>query len=131
MTATHESLVHNADKWKHRFDNLLRALVVLVVIAALVTTYFTILTLTKVQTLTEQNVELNKLSVSNGELIVDCTTPGGGCYERSRQATGQAVLSLNQVTKAAVICADRPGVITTSEMESCITIEIKKQGDAP
>lgn len=127
---SHADLVANADKWKARFDNILRALVVVVVIAALATTYFTIATLGKVQTLTEQNVELNKLSVSNGDLIVDCTTPGGGCYERSRAETGKVVLNLNQVTKAAVICADQPGVITASAMESCITTEIKKQGAA-
>jgi hypothetical protein len=128
---THSALVADAAKWKARFDNLLRSLVLLILIAATVTTYFTVVTLSEVRDLGKQNISLNKITVENSKRLIDCTTPGYGCYERSRAATGKAVFSLNQVTKAAVICADQPGVITTPEMERCITTEIKKQGELP
>jgi hypothetical protein len=84
------------------------------------------MTLDKVQKLTETNVKLNNITVENSKLLVDCTTPGYPCYERSRGESGKAVTILNNATKAAVICADQQGSITTTEMETCIKTEVAK-----
>jgi hypothetical protein len=55
------------------------------------------------------------LAVRNGQLIttvrqgnarlVDCTTPGGKCYERGNRQTGQAVTGITDVELAANYCA--------------------------
>lgn len=43
----------------------------------------------------------------NGERVIDCTTPGGDCFNESTARTGEAVGSINEVTVAAVACAQK------------------------
>lgn len=54
----------------------------------------------------------------NGELLVDCTTPGGGCYERGRAETGKAIDLLQRATVAAVECAKSQP--TDALIEACV-----------
>ena len=61
---------------------------------------------------------------SNGQVIRDCTTPGGECFERSakRQAAviGEPPAPINDVVILAAACADRVGVDTEAEIRACV-----------
>lgn len=63
-------------------------------------------------------------------LIIDCTTPGGDCYQQSQGRTGEAVSGINLYTKAVVIiaaaCADRPGVNTERQIEKCVNEKLEE-----
>lgn len=108
------------------FDHAIRVLVVLTACTVLLMAYFTALTLNTIGQLTEDNKRLNTLTLHNSGILIDCTTPAGKCYQRSQADTRRAVVNLNTITKAATVCADRPGAITYSEMEQCITAELAK-----
>lgn len=53
-------------------------------------------------------------------ILVDCTSPGGECYERGQERTGEAVGNINRIVVLAAACADRPGAHTVLEIERCI-----------
>lgn len=59
---------------------------------------------------------------ANGQLIVDCTTPGGTCYDQAQQQTGAAVATLSRVVVAAVECADQ---LDGPAVQACITARVK------
>ena len=48
------------------------------------------------------NTSQNK---SNGDLLVDCTTPKHDCYERSLKQTEKAISSITEVAVAANYCS--------------------------
>jgi hypothetical protein len=120
------SLEETALRWESRLATWWKFLIVFGVLTIVVTTAFVIVTLAEVQRLSETNNRLNERTVQIANRLEDCTTPHGACYEDSQRRTGQAVVTLNEVTQAAVICADQPGVITRPEMESCIKMQLGK-----
>lgn len=73
-------------------------------------------------------------SVENGRLaeaIRDCTTPGGDCYQRSRQASADAVGSINRVTVIAAACAvginaDLPVAERERLIRACLTERLQE-----
>lgn len=113
----HELLVEEHDRWERRLSAWWKVLIAVSFVAILVTTSFVVVTLVQVQQLAQVNANLNSR-------LVDCTTPGHACYDEGQKRTGQAVVTLNEVTKAAVICADQPGVITQATMESCLNKQL-------
>jgi hypothetical protein len=92
----------------------------MVAITTIVTAGFTIWSLAELQRVSDQNNEVNKLSITILERLQDCTTPGGGCYEQSREGTSGAINNINEVTVAAAACADREGVNTVTDIRKCI-----------
>lgn len=57
--------------------------------------------------------------------ILDCTTPGGKCYQESKQQTDQAVGSLTQIELKIVIavkyCGNQlPKTATVTEITNCV-----------
>lgn len=68
--------------------------------------------------------DIGKTNRSNTDLIVDCTTPGGVCYERGRKSTGSAIATINDVTIAASYCAQFN--TTQATIRKCIEAELAK-----
>ena len=64
--------------------------------------------------------EANK---ANTDIIRDCTTAGGACYERNTKSTGAAVSLINEVTVAAVFCAHTYEV--EADIRKCIEDQIR------
>lgn len=63
---------------------------------------------------------------ANTKAIKDCTTPGGQCYERGQQQTGQAVAILQKYILIAADCARQPG--DSQAFAACVQSEAKAQG---
>lgn len=62
----------------------------------------------------------------NSDRLVDCTTPGGKCYEQGRSATGGAVGTINKVTISAIYCSGKLGpVATIAALNACVAALIK------
>lgn len=122
----HAELVEHTKKWDERLTLFWKMLILFGVTMIVVVGVFLVYTLTEVQRIGEANNQLNKQTIQISQRLVDCTTPGHACYDSGQKQTGQAVKTLNQVTEAAVICADAPGVITKPEMESCIKAQLGK-----
>jgi hypothetical protein len=62
----------------------------------------------------------------NSDRLVDCTTPGGKCFEQSRSATSGAVGSINRVTVAAIYCSGKLGPTATIDaINHCVATQIK------
>jgi hypothetical protein len=60
------------------------------------------------------------------ERLVDCTTPGGKCYEQGRSTTTGAVGSINKVTVATVYCSGKLGPkATIDQLNACVTTLVK------
>ena len=57
--------------------------------------------------------------------LLDCTKPGGECYERGLRRTGRAVQDINVVVQLAAICAKRPGVVTYRDIKACVKEGLK------
>lgn len=58
------------------------------------------------------------------ELVQDCVTPGGKCYERGQRQTADAVQSLNEAAidaaSSAAACAALPDVSGYIEIKHCV-----------
>lgn len=58
--------------------------------------------------------------------LVDCTTPGGKCYEQGRSATSGAVGSINKGTIAAIWCSTHLGnQATIQQLNTCVVAIVK------
>ena len=66
-----------------------------------------------------------------GEVLLDCTTPGGECFEAGQTRTARAVQNIidesllqeaatRRVVVLAAYCAAQPGVETVEQIERCI-----------
>lgn len=66
----------------------------------------------------------NTLSLTNSErtldLIEDCTTPGGECYQRSQERTASVVGDIGRLSAYAAACADKKGVQGRGEIYNCV-----------
>lgn len=62
---------------------------------------------------------------NNSKILIDCTTPGHTCYERERNATSDAVGTINRVTIIAIACAKVPVNITIPQIQACVQVNIK------
>lgn len=62
--------------------------------------------------------QLNNRKVT--ELIADCTTPGGKCYEEGQSSTNKAVTSISQVVIATKICSLDPKNNTIDALTVCV-----------
>jgi hypothetical protein len=79
-----------------------------------------------------QAVQLQKLGkIANDtragtDRLVDCTTPGGKCYEQGRSTTSGAVGSINKVTVAAIYCSGKLGPkATLDQLNVCVAALVK------
>lgn len=84
-------------------------------------------TLFMILVLSQQNKQLNEINLQTNRRLIECTTPGYKCFSDSQKRTGKVIVNLNEATKAAVICADRPGSITEEEMNQCMLDHLAKQ----
>lgn len=54
------------------------------------------------------------------DLVEDCTSPGGECYDRGARRTGEAVGTINQITIYAAACAKQPANVTVRQIQACV-----------
>lgn len=52
----------------------------------------------------DNSVELRELQAISKRLV-DCTEPGGACFEAAQKRTGEAVVSINEGTLAVIVAA--------------------------
>lgn len=58
--------------------------------------------------------------------LVDCTTPGGKCFEQGRSATSGAIGTINKATIATVYCNNNLGPkATIAQLSSCVKALVK------
>jgi hypothetical protein len=119
MTDEQLALARHTQTWENRLTFFWKLLIIFGVLTICATAGFVVYTLAEVQRVSQVNSRLN-------QRMIECTTPGYRCYDDGTARTGEAVHSLNEVTKAAVICADQPGVITQATMESCLKKQLGK-----
>ena len=77
-------------------------------------------------------VELQQLSKvakdtkTNSERLVDCTTPGGKCYEQGRSTTSGAIGTINRIAITIEYCAGHLGpTATIAALNACVTAIVK------
>lgn len=95
-------------------------------------------TLHQVNGSTETLKKIAKINETNGNLLVECTTPPserhppkrvdvgdqGDCYNRNQLATGQAVSQVSTISIAAAACgAANPGNVAATE--ACVSKALK------
>lgn len=62
----------------------------------------------------------------NSDRLVDCTTPGGKCYEQGRSTTSGAVGTINRVAITVEYCAGHLGPSATiAALNACVTAIVK------
>lgn len=70
-------------------------------------------------------------SYQNGQVLdrlVDCTTPGGECYQQSQSQTGAAIDTINRLTVEAGWCAKSlPQGSTEAQYRQCIEAGMAEQ----
>lgn len=64
--------------------------------------------------------EIAETNRANGQRLIDCTTPGGQCFEDGNDRTGEAIGTINEVTILAASCVQLPGIDTEAEIRECI-----------
>ena len=106
---------------KFWMDAFIRALAILIAVTVGISLYYLV-------TLTQQNNELTQQNNRIGERLIDCTTQGHTCYDQSNARTNKVIITLNDVTKAAAVCADKPGSIKAEQMDDCIKAVLTKEG---
>lgn len=62
-------------------------------------------------------------SKENTDRIVDCTTPGGQCYENSTER----IVSINEISILAAFCANQPENNTETLIRKCITERLENE----
>src|SRR4030095_704004 len=61
-----------------------------------------------------------------GARQLDCTTPGGACYEQGMQAQSDAVGNVNKTTIATVYCSGQLGPkATVAQLNLCVQALVK------
>lgn len=63
---------------------------------------------------------------TNSQILIDCTSPTGKCYQASEKRTGSAIGTINQVSIYAAYCSKIPSNTTVKEIETCINKELAK-----
>jgi hypothetical protein len=96
--------------------------IALVVACAVMLGYVTVVASYQLQQLHGVAIDTKR----NSDRLVDCTTPGGKCYEQGRSTTTGAVGSINKVTVAAIYCSGKLGPkATIDQLNSCVTTLVK------
>lgn len=53
------------------------------------------------------------------QILLDCTTSTGKCYQHNVKNQANALADLHQFTIYAVACGDRPGTQTINQIQNC------------
>lgn len=85
-----------------------------------------------------QNNQIAKDTKRNADLIADCTTAGGRCYESGRARSGEAVGTLQRIQLYIVECSRAlpvreypPGPRFDRPFETCVTAKLRTPAPAP
>lgn len=95
----------------NRVTHAAAVVIVLLLVAAIVLT-------AQNQRLARQNTDLGRQNQRISELIADCTTEGGTCYEEGRRRTGDAISEVVRANIAVQQCAER---VSPDLLESCVS----------
>ena len=74
--------------------------------------------------------------VRSRQILLDCTTPVGVCYQDNARRTGEVVGNIKMDTKEVVVlaasCAKDPTNNTTLKIEKCVNRQLEKRdGHSP
>lgn len=94
-----------------------------VMLAATAGLFYVAMELRDIAEASRQNSVVNR---QNSELLVDCTVPGGECYERGQNRTGEAVAVIGRASVAAAYCAQRHEEI--DQLEKCVLQVMERVG---
>jgi hypothetical protein len=72
-----------------------------------------------------QNSEILRRNAELSELIADCTTTGGECYERGQRRTGGAVAEVARLQILIELCGQDRGNDTEAELQRCVAARTK------
>lgn len=74
----------------------------------------------------QQLGKVAKDTKTNSDRLVDCTTPGGKCFEQGRSSTSGAIGTINKVTISAIYCSGKLGpAATVAALNACVVALIK------
>ncbi len=82
----------------------------------------------QVENQAQQNLNILGVVNGNSDLLIDCNTPGGKCFDESEKRSVESIGSVNAIAIAAAFCADQRGTKTSSEFRKCIN-QIISDGD--
>lgn len=78
----------------------------------------------------ESNADLIGVAEQTNEQILDCTEPGGECYQQQQTRTGDLLGlpegPINTVVVTAIACADGAGVQSDVEIIRCVEDTLRK-----
>lgn len=89
-----------------------------------------------IKQLLEQGEEQRAALQEQADLIIDCTSPGGKCYEEGQQRTAKVVAGLNVVSQYSVICGERENgeeailACVNQEVEQFLRMQEKQEKQA-
>lgn len=78
----------------------------------------------RLKRLLEQGIEQREILTTQADIIIDCTSVGGKCFEQTQRQTSETVANLNTVTQYAVICGQR--VTGEQAILDCVNKEVKQ-----
>lgn len=64
-----------------------------------------------------------------GYQVYDCTVDGGNCYKKNREATGQAIVTLQHVIVASNVCSSEHTGEGAEKIEACVADQLRAYGD--
>lgn len=113
----HEELVQTEQKHRRRYETAKMTFIVISTITSLVTVG---MLLGGVANLQDIAADTNR----SAELLVDCTTPAGECYQNGDRRSGAAVQTINRVSVLAAYCSKKPENVSVAQIEDCIKKEL-------
>jgi hypothetical protein len=125
MTATEDT----ESQQKAKLKGLTYAFLLFLVLAVVATLTAVVYLLWREETRIQQNNEIQKFireqAIRNGELstaVLDCTEPGGECYEDGRKRTAEAVVGINEGTFNVIVAAlscQADGIVEQRALARC------------
>lgn len=113
----HEELVQAEQKHRIRYEKAKMTLIVVSTLTSVVTVGMLLGGMANLQDIaTDTN--------QSAELLVDCTTPAGQCYQNGDRRSGAAVQTINRVSVLAAYCSKKPENVSVAQIEDCIKKEL-------
>jgi hypothetical protein len=94
-----------------------------VAVALLVLLVLTVAVLLQNRSRSIQSGQILRNSAATSDLIADCTSPGGKCYQESQKRTQGVLAQLVEINKIVAQCAKVTN--TDDEMDTCVQARLK------
>jgi hypothetical protein len=124
-----EPVVPGSDKWD-LISRIIGALLITMLLLFAGTSL--VLLLSQSEERSEQTdtlLDIARENRRNGDRLIDCTTPGGVCYETGQKQTANAIASIFEADKQVAIIAAVCAQVSPPEIEAvraCVDAELAK-----